>query len=100
MCYYCSQHLPEDYELVLDWNSNWESPKRDSDHEDDIDIDGPNHMEDYMALWLEHHPDHIGIHTPDPAVEEVVKEDIDDVQDGWNAPEIGLGWDGRSHYEV
>jgi len=49
--YYHNQHLPEDYKLVPDWNSNWESPNRDSDHEDDIDIDGPNHIEDYMAWW-------------------------------------------------
>ena len=51
MHYYHSQHLPEDYEPVLDWTSDWESPKRDSDHEDDVDIDGPDHTKDYMAWW-------------------------------------------------
>jgi len=49
VCYYHSQHLPEDYEPIIDWNSNWESPSRESDYEDDIDIDGPAHTEDYLA---------------------------------------------------
>lgn len=99
--YYCSQHLLEDYELVLDWTSDWESPKRDLDHEDDIDIDSPDHTKDYMAWWWEHHPDHIDIHALDPTTEEeVIEEDIDDIQDGWNAPKTRPGWDRRSHYEV
>ena len=97
--YYHSQHLSKDYEPVPNWTSNWESPDRDSDYEYDIDIDGPDHTKDYMAWWQEHRPDYIGIHAPGP-VEEVIEEDIDDVQDGWNAPDTRLGWDGRPSLEV
>ena len=28
----------------------------------DDDIDGPDHTKDYLDLWREHHPHHIGIH--------------------------------------
>jgi len=54
--YYHRKHLPKDYELILDWTSDWETPIRDSDYEDDIDIDGFDHTEDYMAWWQEHRP--------------------------------------------
>jgi len=82
VCYYRSQHIPEDYELVPDWTSDWESLERDSDYDDDIDIDGPNHTKDYMAWWREHHPDHIGIHASYPVEEEVIEEDTGNIQDG------------------
>jgi len=99
--YYRIHHLPEDYELVPDWNFDLESPERDSDHENDIDIDGPDHTKDYMAWWREHHPDHIGIHAPNLAAEEeVVEEDTPGTQDGWNATNTRLGWDRGSDYEV
>ena len=58
-------------------------------------------MEYYMAWWWEHHLDHIGIHAPNPAAEEeVIEEDTNGTQDGWNATNTRPGWDGRSDYEV
>lgn len=49
MRYYHSRHLPE--EPILGWNFNWKSPSEDSDYEDDIDIDVPTHIEDYLDWW-------------------------------------------------
>jgi len=98
--YYRSQHLSEDYKPVTDWTSDWESPDKNLNYEDDIDIDGPDHTEDYMAWWQEHHPHHIGIHALDPVEEEVIEEDTDDIQDGWNAPVIASRWDRRPSSEV
>jgi len=53
-----------------------------------------------MAWWQEHRPDYIGIHAPDPIEEEIIEEDTDDIQDGWNAPITASGWDGQPSSEV
>ena len=66
MHYYHSKHLLKDYEPVLDWNSDWESPSEESDYEVDNDIDGLYHMEDYLDWWRGRHPHHIGIHDANP----------------------------------
>ena len=78
MHYYRSRHLLKDYELVLDWNSNWKSPNEDLDYEVDIDIDGPNHIEDYLNWWRGCHYHHISIHDVDSGEDEGGDEDIKD----------------------
>ena len=103
VCYYRSRHLPKDYEPIPDQDSNWESPSEDSDYEDDVDIDGPTHIEDYLEWWRGRSPHYIGIHGTDLGEDEEahegegeeVRENIGDTQDWWDAPLTSSVWDGE-----
>lgn len=95
MRYYYSKHLLDDYDLMLDWGSKWESPSEDSIYKVDIDIDGPDHSEDYLDWWRRCSPHHIGIHDMDPREDEGADEDTGDTWIGWDTPYTSVGWGGE-----
>ena len=36
---------------MLDWDSKWESPNEELNYKVDADINGPNHIKDYLDWW-------------------------------------------------
>lgn len=78
---------------MLDWDSNQESLSEDLDYEANVDIDGPDHIEDYLDQWWGRSPHHIGIHNIDLGEDEGADEDTGNTQTRWNTFYTSSGWD-------
>lgn len=93
MCYYHNKDFIEDHELVPEWDLKWESPNEDFNFDVNLDIDSPQHIEEYLDWWQGCNIHNLGIHGVDQVEDNESEEGIGGAQTRWDTSYTQIGQD-------